>query len=341
MRIVFLGRTQMLMKTIELFESSQHTIVGIGTCSAVAEYLVDENDFKRKADELGIPFFCNARINSQEVQEILISMQADIAISINWVTIIQKQTMELFRYGILNGHAGDLPRYRGNACPNWAIINGEEKIGLSVHFMESGCLDSGDIVIKNYIDVSQYTTIGEIYEKMEILFPKMFLQAVEKIAQKGKEAGIPQSKKREDVLRCYPRVPSDNCINWNLSCIEIDRLIRAAGFPFQGAYTFLNGEEKIYIQKASIAKYEFPSMVICGQVVSRDCENDCVGIAAKDGIIIVSQLSDENHEQCKVTEKIKSMRDRMGMNVQDKIYELLKVIEQLKEEINRLTEQQK
>lgn len=168
----------------------------------------------------------------------------------------------MFLYGILNGHAGDLPRYRSNACQNWAIINAEEKIGLSIHFMESGRLDSGDIVIKEFADIGKDTTIGEIYKQMEILFPKMFLRTVEKIEQMGKAAGIPQSKDREHVLRCFPRIPSDSYVEWNAECNEIDRLIRAFGYPFQGVCTFLNGKEKIYIQKADIAKYEFPSVAV-------------------------------------------------------------------------------
>lgn len=340
MRVAFLGRTQMLMKTIELFENSEHTIVGIGTCRAAKEYLVDENDFKNKAKELDVPFFCNSRINSPEIQEILISMQADIAISINWLTIIQNSTIQLFPYGILNGHPGDLPRYRGNACPNWAIINGEEKIGLAVHFMESDSLDSGDIVIKKYISITEDTTIGNIYSQMEFLFPIMFLQAIKKIEQTGNNAGIPQSRRREDILRCYPRIPSDSYINWDKNCVEIDRLIKASGYPFQGAYTFLNGTEKIYIQKAKISQYEFPSVVMNGQVVFRDCENDCVGISAKDGVIIICELCDESHKQCKVTEKIRSMRDRMGLCVPDKIYELMKEIEILKMRVNKYESRQ-
>ena len=335
MRVIFLGRTQMLMRTIELFEKSKHSIVGIGTCKAAAEYLVDENDFKNKADELGVPFFCNSKIDSQEIQKLIISVKADIAISINWLTVIHSDTMDLFPYGILNGHAGDLPRYRGNACPNWAIIAGENRIGLSVHFMEPDNLDSGDIVIKEFLDILPDTTIGYIYDQMEILFPQMFLRAVEKIEQIGKKAGIPQSKKREDILRCYPRVPSDSYIDWNRSCVEIDRLIRASGYPFQGAYTFLNGKEKIFIQESEISEYEFPSMTVCGQVVFRDSKKDCAGIATKDGVIIIRKLCDENQTQCRVTEKIRSTRDRMGICVQDKIYELMKEIEALRLRVDK------
>lgn len=322
------------MRTIELFEDSHHTIAGIGTCAAATEYFVNEDDFKDKASELRVPYFCNSKINSQEVQEILISMQADIAISVNWLTVIQKRTIELFPYGILNGHAGDLPRYRGNACPNWAIINGEEKIGLSVHFMEADSLDSGNILIKEFVPITTDTTIGEIYERMETMIPQMFLQAVIKIEQMGRSAGVPQSKRKEDVLRCYPRMPSDGCIDWGKGCVEIDRLIRASGYPFQGAYTFLNGKEKVYIQAAGISEYEFPSAVICGQIVLRDCEKDCVGVAAEDGVIMIYKLCDEYHKQCRVTEKIRSMRDRLGMSVPDKLYELMQEIEALKAEVN-------
>lgn len=97
----------------------------------------------------------------------------------------------------------------------------------------------------------------------------------------------------------------------------------------------MNGKEKIYIQEADITEYEFPSLVVCGQVVIRDCENDCVGIAAKDGVIMIRKIRDDNHQQCRVTEKIRSMRDRMGMDIPDKIYELMKEIEFLKREIGR------
>ena len=130
MRVVFLGRTQLLMKTIERFEKTGHEIVGIGTCTAVPEYTVTEKDFEDKAKKLKIPFFCDAKINSSTIQQRLVEMQADIAISINWLTIINEQTIGIFKYGILNGHCGDLPKYRGNACPNWAIINGEECVEI-------------------------------------------------------------------------------------------------------------------------------------------------------------------------------------------------------------------
>ena len=330
MRVVFLGRTQLLMKTIERFEKTGHEIVGIGTCTAVPEYTVTEKDFEDKAKKLKIPFFCDAKINSSTIQQRLVEMQADIAISINWLTIINEQTIGIFKYGILNGHCGDLPKYRGNACPNWAIINGEECVGVSVHFMESSQLDSGDIVVKKYVDILNNTTIGEVYHKMEEILPEMFIEAVEKIAATGKLAGMPQSKEKNDILRCYPRIPGDSCIDWRKTCTEIDRLIRASSDPFQGAYSYINGKSKIYVQKARISDYEFPSVVVFGQVIYRDYEKGEVGIAAKDGVIILEEVSDEEHITQNAAHLIRSARDRLGMMMQDEIYELRKEINELK-----------
>lgn len=69
-------------------------------------------------------------------------------------------------------------------------------------------------------------------------------------------------------------------------------------------------------------------------MVYRNCEKDCIGIAAKDGIVMVYKLCDENNKQHKVTEKVKSMRDRMGIHLPDKVYEFMREIEMLKMRIN-------
>lgn len=333
MRVAFLGRTQFLMKTIELFENTEHEIAGIGTCKAAPEYLVNEQDFEKKAKQLGVPFFCNPRMNTPQVWAVIKEMRADIAISVNWLTVINENTLNLFPYGILNGHCGDLPRYRGNACPNWAMICGESAVGVSVHFMKASELDSGDIVVKRLIKLSKDTTIGDIYERTEELFPEMFLEAVTKIGEQGRKAGIPQSKNRDDILRCYPRMPSDSYIDWNRPSADIDRLVRASGYPFSGAYSYINGTDKIYIYKVRMEKYEFPSVVVSGQIVYRNCEKKEVGVAAKDGVIIIEEASDAEHKVRNVTQLIKSTRDRLGMVVPDSIYELKKEIEELKNKI--------
>ena len=325
MRVAVLGRTEMLWNSIKLLEESKHEIVLIGTCKAAPEYSVDEKYFEQEAKRLGIPFFNNAKINSDEIIALLSSVQADIAISINWLTVIGQRAIDCFRYGILNAHAGDLPKYRGNACPNWAIINGEKRIGITVHYMLADEIDAGDILVKDYYSLNDKTTITEIYRYMEKRIPEMYLQALDKIAQGAASAS--QSKKSEDILRCYPRVPSDSFIDWKMPCDDIDKLVRASCSPFAGAYTYFK-EYKIRVFECSKEPFQTAVLVVPGQVVMIDKLTNRIGVAARDGIVIICKSEVEGSEK-KITEIITSVRARMNYSVQDKLYELERRVEKL------------
>lgn len=237
MRIAILGRTGLLFKTMKLLTERGHDVVLVGTCKAAPEYEVTEADFEQYAKSHEIPFFCNANLRDDSVVEMLRQVNADIAVSVNWMNIIGEASIRCFKFGILNAHAGDLPRYRGNACPNWAMILGEKQIAVSVHFMEANKLDSGDILVKGYLPISKRTRIGEIYAWLEDVIPGMFAEAIS-----GLEAGtiIPkkQSQDKNAWLRVYPRMPSDSLIDWHKDAMGIERLINASSEPFSGAYTY-------------------------------------------------------------------------------------------------------
>ena len=81
--------------------------------------------------------------------------------------------------GILNAHGGDLPRYRGNACQAWAILNGEEKIGLCIHKMIGGELDSGNIIAKEFLKIDINTKVTQVWGWMSTSIPKLFLKLYE------------------------------------------------------------------------------------------------------------------------------------------------------------------
>lgn len=317
MNVLILGRTQLLYDTIDNLLGVGHRIVGIITAKAAHEYTRNEEDFRSKAKEIGCPFFCDLHL-----EDIINSLdeKVDIGISVNWPTVISKNVIDLFELGILNAHCGDLPRYRGNACPNWAIINGEEQIGVSVHFMEPGALDSGPIVVKEYLECNIKTTISDIYKMTEKLIPEMFVRAINILANDPSNT-LSQDADPSKSLRCYPRVPSDSCIDWNKTTTEIDRIIRASCWPFEGAYTFCNGI-KIHILEAKIEKFPSPVCVCPGQVIGIDKLNHVVKIACSDGIICIQKLSLEDGTEISPEIIVKSMRYRLGYSIDDKLYEL-------------------
>src|SRR5262245_61330327 len=132
MRLAVLGRTHWLLNSAEHCIAEGHEVVLV----ASPEYRAKETDFKRLALRLEVPFYLAADINSEEFVNVLRSSRANVAISVNWPVLVRHAACAALPHGILNAHAGDLPRYRGNACPNWAILRGEPHVGVRVHAMD-------------------------------------------------------------------------------------------------------------------------------------------------------------------------------------------------------------
>lgn len=331
MRVAILGRTKMLYDSIEKLQYAGHQIVLIGTCRAQEEYDVDENDFKIKAEEIGCDFFCDSKINSQYIVEKLFNCNADIAVSMNWLTVVGEEACGCFRLGILNAHCGDLPRYRGNACPNWAILRGEKSFAISIHYMEPNSLDSGDILVKEKYAISEETRIGDIYKIMHDKVPEMFVVAVSKAGEQSAEI-IRQSRNPQDSLRCYPRVPNDGFIDWTDTTENILRIIKASGEPFAGAFSFCDGK-KIVIHDAVKKPFSFPCCAYTGQIMYVDKEKHIVGVGASDGIIEIEDIMVED-EKMKADDYFKSTRKRFNYFVQPELYALNKKIERLTEMVH-------
>lgn len=325
MRVAVLGRTAMLYNTIQLLQESDNDIVLIGTCIASEEYSIKETEYQKIAEKLEIPFFCSSKINSDEIISLLKEVKADIAISVNWVNVIGKSVIECFRHGVINAHCGDLPRYRGNACLNWAIIKGEEKYAICIHYMEPDSLDSGDIILKRFFPITDDINITDIYENIEKQVPTMFMDAIELI-NANECMAIKQSSNIADSLRCYPRIPTDSFIDWNYSCEEIMRIIRASSNPFSGAFTFY-GKQKLYIMNASTREFDAPCYVYPGQVIN--VSDDKVDIAASDGIISISDVICKNKIYSANT-ILKSIRIRLNYCLEEEIYQIRKELDGIK-----------
>ena len=304
---------------------SGHEIVLIITSKASPEYLIDENDYKLFAQKHNIPFRCTSRIS--ETVDIIKECKGEIGVSMNWPGIIKEDVIGLFSKGILNSHPGDLPRYRGNACPNWAIINHEKRVALTIHFMESGVLDSGDILVKKYYDLGRETTIGDVYSWLEQVIPTAFKQAVE-----GIETCSISPKSQNDLglkpLRAFPRIPQDSFIDWNQDAATVDMIIRSSSCPFIGAYTYWK-RKKLYILESGYREYPFDVLSCPGQVTSIDRENGTVGVATTKGELIIKKVRYDDATICP-TEIITSMRSRLGMNVEEEIENIWQELQMLR-----------
>jgi len=112
MKVAALGRTQWLYDSIRACASAGHKIVLIGTNPSQPEYSVTEKDFKHLAKELKCPFFLDKTIDRPEYFRMVKQSKAEVAISVNWQTVVGRKMLEQFNYGVINAHAGDLPRFK-------------------------------------------------------------------------------------------------------------------------------------------------------------------------------------------------------------------------------------
>ena len=309
MKIGIIGRSELTYNAMLLAKNRGHDIVFIVTSKEASEYKISSEDFKNFATENNIPFIHDPKISASKLINIVNTTFPEICISVNYSGVISTDVIDLFPYGILNAHGGDLPRYRGNACQAWAIINGEKRMGLCIHKMIGGELDSGDIIARSYKEIGINTRIGELYEWMLDEVPDLLIEGINKISENSEYILETQSQEKNKALRCYPRKPEDGKINWNHSSINILRLINASSEPFSGAYCEYENT-KFIIWRAELYNDEEVYCGIPGQVSNINQNENFLIIITGKGKIKVTEV-EFNGMRTTPNKIIKSIRKRL------------------------------
>ena len=279
-KVGFIGRTKSLYDAIKLFSKLDGFEVSfIWTCRDESYYNFKSNNFEDLANELGAKFFYSSRISQFES-----FVEADVVVSIDFINIVPKSFIDKFRFGVINAHAGDLPRYRGNACPNWAILNNESEVVLSFHLMDEG-LDSGDVIRKETFKLGEDTYIGEVYDWLYQAVPNGFVESVRLLV-----GGYTGEKQKGKPLRTFPRKPEDSRIIFEDDLSGVYRLIRASSKPFSGAYAFLNNTDtKVTVFRAEPYALDYDFLAVNGQLMEKNNTDKSFVVAV-------------NHQALKITD---------------------------------------
>lgn len=334
MRVGILGRTQMLYEAVPRLLEAGHQAVFILTGKAEKEYSKDENDFKKLAKNLSIPFRLTENLHSPGILEFIKKNRPDIGISLNWKTMIGGEILDCFPAGIINAHFGDLPRYRGNAVPNWAILNGEDRIVITLHKMDTE-LDSGPILLKRPLPLTEDTYIGDIYEALNREVPGLFAEVLNGIGG-GRIRPQPQPSDPSLALRCFPRLPRDGAISWEAPAVRIHRLVRASAEPFAGAYTYIE-DEKLIIWRSHPQKPENPCLGIPGSIAWRRPDLGQVAVVTGDGFLVLEEVETSKAGRGRAADLLKSLRIRLGLDTAAEIQRLREQIRLLQNKIKKNT----
>jgi methionyl-tRNA formyltransferase len=250
MEYIFIGGTY---RGYQLFK----TLIEEGHKPAYAVFLKeDEHEPVKYSDELAqiaaannIPCAVKKKLGEKD-HAIIREKQRDFMVVCGWRTLIEPELNNYFKLGMLAAHDSLLPKYRGFAPTNWAIINGEKESGVTLFLINEGETDSGDVLGQERIRIGENEFAGEIYDKVVAATLKLykdFFTAYEK--------GTVQLVKQDESGASYTckRTPEDGRIDWSKSSKEVFNLIRGIAPPFPGAYCILNDTTYI-IHKAELGK---------------------------------------------------------------------------------------
>lgn len=333
LRIAFLGRGRQGMKVLEsLLREPDVSVVLVGTCRPTPEVGFQEADFAAVADGAGIPFFATKNLNTPESVAVLKDARPDLGVSMSWVHTIAREPIETAKLGFLNVHGGLLPKYRGNACQSWAILNGESEIGITCHLMEPGRLDSGPIILQETIAVTKETTVGDLYQGAEKVGARLVMEAV-----RGYASGNVKLREQNSDLAsyCYPRLPRDGEIDWQDPGSKIFDLVRAAGPPYPGAFSYFHDvrepplTRKLSILSAHLEAHPLEEFyAVPGHLLRLEGGSKWAVVTGDKTLLVLDEVLIDD-EKIAPAEWFKSVRQRLGLDVQGELVRLRKEVDRL------------
>lgn len=196
------------------------------------------------AEEKNIPVLQPLKVKTPEIVAELKNFSADLIVVVAFGQILSQEILDLPKFGCINVHASLLPRYRGAAPIEWSLINGEKITGVTTMQMDAG-LDTGDMLLKSEVKISDEIILPELREKLQAAGAELLIETLEKL-----QRGELQPIKQNGLLSNYaPMLKKDTgFIDWNKSAREIHNLVRGL---YGGAYAFMNGQ-KIKIWRTKI-----------------------------------------------------------------------------------------
>ena len=240
MKIIFMGTPDFSVGTLEALVEAGHEVVLAVTQPDKPKGRGKEMQFtpvKECAMKYNIPVFQPRKVREPECIEELRKYNADIMVVVAFGQLLPKEVLEMTPYGCVNVHASLLPKYRGAAPIQWAIIDGEEVTGVTTMQMNEG-LDTGDMLLKVEIPIEAKETGGSLFDKLSDAGAKLCVETLDKL-QKKEITPIPQGETTTAYAKMLDKQVGN--IDWTKSAVEIERLIRGLT-PWPSAYTNWNGK---------------------------------------------------------------------------------------------------
>ena len=270
-------------------------------------------EVKVYAEEQGFKIYQPVKLReNQEIVNIIKDINPDAICVVAYGKIIPKEILDIPKFGCINVHPSLLPKYRGPAPIQWAILNGDEKTGVTTMYLDEG-MDSGDIILQEEIKIDNNETSGELWDRLSKVGAKLLVETLNQIENKKASR-----KKQGNNFIIAPMLEKEMArINWEeKNAEEIKNLVRGLN-PIMGAYTTLNGKkikfwktdflsQQDFINKyEEFKEYEYRfSDIEPGTIIYVD-KKEAIYVIAKEGILKVLEIQGENAKKMPVSEFLK------------------------------------
>lgn len=249
MNIVFMGTPSFAVNTLQKLYEEKHNIQMVIT-QPDKPYgrgkKIKKSKVKEKAEELGLTIFQPNKVRSSDSVEKIKQLNPDLIVVVAYGQILSKEVLNIPKLGCINVHASLLPKLRGAAPINWAIINGDKKTGITTMLMDVG-LDTGDMLLKEEVDITDNMTAGELNDILSKIGAELLIKTVNKLLKDN----IVPTKQNNDIFTYAPMLDKDiACIDWNETSVNVHNKVRGLN-PDQVAY-FKYEDKRIKVYKTEI-----------------------------------------------------------------------------------------
>ena len=250
LRVVYMGTPDIAVTVLRAIIEKGHDVAAVVTQPDKPKGRGREIQFppvKELAISCNIPVYQPQKIkNNPEIEETIRGLKPDIIVVAAYGQILPKSILEMAKYGCVNVHASLLPKYRGAAPIQWAIINGEKVTGVTTMMMDAG-LDTGDMLEKEEVEITDLDTAETLHDKLAEAGGRLILATMEKL-----ENGTAVRTKQKDEESTYAKILTKELgkIDFSKPAEEIERLIRGLN-PWPSAYTTFN-KKTLKIWKAAV-----------------------------------------------------------------------------------------
>lgn len=296
MNIVFMGTPDFARESLKAIYEAGHNILGVVTNVDRPRgrgMKLQPSEVKEYALEKGLTIYQPERVKkNQEFIEEMEKLKPDAICVVAYGKLLPKKILNIPKYGCINVHGSLLPKYRGAAPIQWAVLNGEKVTGVTTMYMDVG-MDTGDMILKEEVAIGENETTGELWDKLAKKGGELLVETLAQL-----EKGIAPREKQGDDFSVAPMLSKEMAkIDWkNQSAKEIKNLVRGLN-PMMGAYTYLNGK-KVKFWKVQVATEDEiiagnMDFLRNGTVIVSD-PRDGIFIKTKEGILKVLEIQGEN-----------------------------------------------